>query len=92
MRYVRRAANSCDAKPRMLPHQHLDLMLDIASVTPIARTAGRVGEVGVVGQAPAFTSIFFCCSIAFADFGIVMVSTPLEKSAAILSRSTPSGT
>ncbi len=43
-------------------------------------------------QAAAFTSIFFCCSTAFAVFGMVMVSTPLANSAAILSRSTPSGT
>ena len=36
-------------------------------------------------QAAAFTSIFLCCSTAFAVFGMVMVSTPLEKSATILS-------
>ena len=36
-------------------------------------------------QAAAFTSIFLCCSTAFAVFGMVMVSTPFEKFATILS-------
>jgi hypothetical protein len=42
-------------------------------------------------QEADFTSIFFCCSSAFAVFGTVMLSTPFEKSAEIWSRSTPSG-
>ena len=42
-------------------------------------------------QAAAFTSIFFCGFCAAAVFGKVIVSTPFERSAAILSRSTPSG-
>jgi hypothetical protein len=40
---------------------------------------------------PALTSIFFWRFCASAVFGSVSVSTPLEKSAPIFSRSTPSG-
>ena len=36
-------------------------------------------------------SIFFCCCCIVAVFGSVIVSTPFEKSAAILSRSTLAG-
>ena len=54
----------------------------------LRRQDGRDNE----RQTADLTSIFFFCSTALAVFGIVTVSTPLEKSAAILSRSTPSGT
>ena len=54
----------------------------------LRRQDGRDNE----RYAADLTSIFFFCSTALAVFGIVTVRTPLEKSAAILPRSTPSGT
>jgi hypothetical protein len=53
-----------------------------ARASAVRRTGARSPE---ALQAADFTSIFFCCSTAFAVFGMVTVSTPFEKSAAILS-------
>lgn len=67
---------------------------------PIKPSAHRAGNYRKRPTGPAalrkqlyapFTSIFFCCFCASCVFGSVSVRTPFENSAAILSRSMPSG-
>jgi hypothetical protein len=60
-------------------------------VTRKGRGATTAMAAAAPAYQPAFTSIFFCCFCASAVFGKVSVSTPLAKSALILSRSMPSG-
>jgi len=54
------------------------------------RAASRLAALRISDQADLI-SIFFCCCCIAAVFGSVIVSTPFEKSAAILSRSTLAG-
>ena len=68
----------------------LTLCVQKSLFRPIEGAASKLTALCVSDHADLI-SIFFCCFCIVTVFGSVIVSTPFEKSAAILSRSTLAG-